>query len=338
MSRARSARHAAALIALSLGLVALPVGCGGAGQAAVPGPYSPGAPAGDPTGTETARTALPVVRDAGDVNGIEVRTWTIDPLGGPIANALAPHEPARVGGDLDQRDERRWREHGFRLVEIPAELVATLERGMPHIDAVQRLWLGQPTTWAGVASRRLESDGGALGGRPVPVLTKLVVRSWVEPGVRRGPIRVELALSGTPLDGRDRSPLIMNELLLSHRLDPDTALVIVPAGPGEVWVVEGSGEDPATGESGANNSATEAGPEPAPRTRPPADGVLQPPSLGVGIDDDREEMGPVGPSPMPAGSLPAGTLGESLLVLRGRILSTPPRPAQQVLVIVPSAR
>ena len=325
-----------------------PAGCRGSGRSA-------DAPAGSSrVGPDAAAGA---VRLAGDVNGIEVRTWTVDPLGGPIGRALAEYASDGVSGGLDPRARKRWREHGFRLVEVPVEAVGVLEDELPHVDAVQRLWLGQPTVWTGLATRRLESDGGVLGGRPTPVRAALVVRSWVEPGVRRGPIRVELALSGTPLDGRGSSPLLMNELLLTHRLDPGMALAIVPAPPDESWdripadevggASDDSPEDPRIGSItgpaatpadwhteglGAGAARSEGVGEDA------ADGIALPPAPPGVADTDAVPLGPLDPGVPGAGSARRGSLGESVLVLPGRILSVPPRPAREMLVIMPGSR
>jgi hypothetical protein len=265
-----------------------------------------------------------------------VRTWTVDPLGGPVASALAG---ARIAEPrLNPEDERRWRRHGFRLVEVPVEQIADIESSLPHVDSIRRLWLGQPTAWTGLASGRLASDRGVLGGRPVPVRTALVVRSWVEPSVQRAPIRVELALTGRPLDGIAESPLIMAELLLSHRLDPGTALVIVPAPPDETWVAQAEGDKGYRGDE-PTVGPTPDGNERAGRDDSLATGVLQPSRVYLG-DGDAESDDPFGDSagPVPAEPMQGVTFGEALLIEPGRILSVPPRPARGVIVIVPGAR
>ena len=280
--------------------------------------------------------ALPVVRDAGQVNGIEVRSWTIDPLGAPLGRALAAYavglERVGEGEPLPPDAIRAWRDQGFRLVEIPTALVEELEATLPHVDAVRRVWIGQPTRWTDLATRALPSDGGALGGRPVPVRATLAVRSWIEPGVRRRPVRVELALTGVPLDGSDARAIVLRDLLVAHRLEPGSALVIVPASPDEIWIT-GQG----AGVPGGSDAREPAGPA-APGETDAGDGLpigvapLAPPGAEPSSASG-DGAGPIGPRP----ELPR-SLGESMLMAPGAVRSAPPRASREALVIVPAAR
>lgn len=284
-------------------------------------------------GDQPERPAGVVPADLGPINGIEVRAWTIDPLGAPLVGALAAY--AQDGGDLDPGAVLAWRDHGFRLVEIPVELVAELEESLPHIDTVHRVWLGQPTKWASLSTHLLASDGGALGGRPVPVRATLAVRSWIEPGIHRGPIRLELALTGIPLDGTKSRPMLLRNLLLSHRLKPGVALAIVPAPPEDSWQVEpdpfvgvdGSNPEPAAGPPvQIDNEASQAGED-------QADAGLAPALPPTGGETSVEGPEPAGPTPV----LPS-SLGESMLITPDGIASRPPRSSRQVIVIVPGSR
>ncbi len=308
-------------IAIRLGIAAGTLaGC----RAVGPPPTPPPRPIDGP--------ALPIVRTPDSVNGVEVRSWTIDPLGAPVARALAAYEVglASPAGGLRVADTQPWREQGFRLVEIPVELAAQLEATLPHVDAVRRVWLGQPTRWSDLATRALPSDGGALGGRPVPVRATLAVRSWIEPGVRRRPIRLELALTGVPLDGTDSRPIVLRDLLLTHRLESGVALAIVPAPPDEVWLPgDGALPDPTAPPETAGPDA----PDETPARTPHGElgvATLDPPGSTPGAPAPEPQAGPVLPLPT--------SLGESMLMDAGRIRSTPPRASREVLVIIPSAR
>lgn len=341
-------------------------GCGVMGLGGADEGPAPHADAGDRSAGQPAE--IPVVRGAGAINGIEVRTWTIDPLGGPLARALATQIEAE-GDTLPDASTAKWRARGFRVVEIPIELVASLEASLPHVDSVRRLWLGQPTAWTPLATRRLESDRGLLGARPTPVRASLVVRSWIEPGVRRPPVRVELALSGVPLDGTGASAILMDGLLLERRLEPGRALIVVPVAPGEIWHAHAEGADPPLQAArnrrlrpgdktrpepvaGPDPIETSSGSGPDSETRSPSEpegGVavlLPPPPPDLGGTPVQGEAPVQGDAPggllaEAAGPFPQAaplSLGESLLITPGRIRSNPPRPAREVLLIVPASR
>lgn len=307
---ARSGLVACALI----GLIALP-GCRGGGD------------------NQSEQLTGAASAGLGPVNGIEVRAWTIDPLGAPLVGALAAY--TQDGGDLDPATLLVWRDHGFRLVEIPTQLVADLEQSLPHIDTVHRVWLGQPTKWSGLSAHILDSDGGALGGRPVPVRATLAVRSWIEPGIHRRPIRLELALTGTPLDGTKSKPMLLRGLLLSHRLEPGVALAIVPAAPEDSWQVE---PVPIVGVEGTNPEPA-AGPPVSGESKTSNEGEQQPDAgLAMVLPPPGGEASVEGPEPAgPTPVLPK-SLGESMLITPGAITSRPPRSSRRVIVIVPASR
>ena len=301
-------------------------------------------------------SGLAAVRTPGSVNGIEVRIWTIDPLGAPLSGSIAPFESGSAFGEgLDPADTGVWRDQGFRILEIPVELVGELESTLPHVDAVRRLWLGQPLKWAGLASRTIESDGGALGGRPTPVRVMLSVRSWIEPGIRRRPIRAEFALTGIPLDGTETDPILLRELLLSHRLEPGVALMIVPASPDEVWVsaADRDESDAVTSERPVQPGRQGRPQRPVDIEEDPVGPIRTAESVGLGRDpapplipeDGLLTQSPPAPERASPGLAAAGpepelpqSLGELMLFLPNRIASRPPRPAREVLVIVPSSR
>lgn len=262
-----------------------------------------------------------------DVNGIEVRVWTFDPLGATLERTLAPFV---VSNSLDAEIVSVWRDHGFRLVEIPVGLVLGLEDSLRHVDTVRRVWLGQPTRWSDLTTSTLASDGGALGGRSTPVRATLSARSWIEPVVRRGPIRLELALTGIPLDRTGTGPLLMRDLLISLRLEPGMALAIVPATPDEEWLVAPppDGTEPQS----ETREAPEVGPEP-----PSPSGVTTEAGAGVAVVPP-PPGGATGPETVgPLLELPV-SLGESMLITPNGIASRPPRPSKRVVVIVPGAR
>jgi hypothetical protein len=165
----------------------------------------------------------------------------------------------------------------------------------------------------------------------VPVRASLRLRSWVEPGVRRRPIRVELALTGEPLDGGDAGPIVLRDLLVAHRLEPGVALAIVPASPDEIW-------RPDPGEAGdtpvpAPVPDDAVGPDPSPADEAAGGAglaTLDPPGVGGGTPGVPERAGP-------RAALPP-SLGESLLMESGRIRSVPARASREVIVIVPASR
>ena len=187
--------------------------------------------------------------------------------------------------------------------------------------------------------------------------------SRLQPGVRRPPVRVELALSGVPLDGTGASAILMDGLLLERRLEPGRALIVVPAAPGEIWQANAEGAAPPL-RSARNRRlrpGDKTGPEPvagpdpietSSGSGPDSDsGTPIDPEGGVAVllpppppeqDEARDQgEGPEGPLAEAAGPLPQAaplSLGESLLITPGRIRSNPPRPAREVLLIVPASR
>jgi hypothetical protein len=170
---------------------------------------------------------------------------------------------------------------------------------------------------------------------------QMLVRSWIEPDVRRGPVfRVELALARVFRDGAtDRRPELVRGMLLSHTLEPGRALLLVPASPGEIWADLAVGEEP-----GAPRD-----PEPGPLPDDERDGgdgggegagdpgragvaPLRAPPGEVVATDPAESAGPVAPA-----FEPGPTVGESLLLRPARLGGWSALPARRTVVaIVPN--
>lgn len=337
------------LLALAPLAIALPAGCA-RGRPAGPASSDPESRAGDPS--ESGRRSLSEIRSAGDINGIEVRTWSIDPLGAPLSSALTPYTIETAPEGIPIADVQAWRDQGFRLVEVPVPVIDQLETTLPHIDSIRRVWLGQPTRWSEVAARALADDRGALGGQATPVRAELSVRSWLEPGVRRRPIRVELAFTGRPLDRSKSPPLLLGDLFLSHRLAPGVALAIVPAAPDELWLPDNT--TPAAPPDATPAAGNRPGPEP-PGARETSPGAEADTGTDGGADTGADTGAHTGagvallPAPtIDSGPLPEGaagpvlfapvSFGEAMLFREGRIRSRPPRASREVIVIVPAAR
>ncbi|HHN77212.1 MAG TPA: hypothetical protein ENK11_00860, partial [Phycisphaerales bacterium] len=232
-------------------------------------------------GCAGTRSATGIPADPGGAQrppGLEARSWRIDALDGTLYRALAPHaleEPEGTG---------RWRDAGIRLIRVPRDEIDPLEAVLPHVNAVHRAMIGEPTVWtplasAGVGSgRAFDIPGGrrAFGrGR-----LELLVRGWHEPVLRGDTaFRVELALAW--LEEGTTRPEVLDHLVYSGSIGADEAFVIVAAPPGEHFV------------SWVGPLLEESGIQPGPQPGPPADAVptrknggLAPlPAPAIGEDD-----------------------------------------------------
>jgi len=302
-------------------------------------------------GTDKADPAPTADRGTLTEIGIETRRWHIRAPLGPFLRSLGE----RSLGDsvLPASDRLAWRDAGLRLIDVPVADIDGLESAAPHTDAVRRAWLGQPTAWTPLVSRATPAgdDPGAFG--LAGTTTHLLARSWVEPDVRLGPVfRVELAVARTDPAAREPGrPAVVGGLLLSCVLEPERALLVVPADPGEDWTVpepeaesEAEPGDAADGERDAG-----AGPEPGdneggagsePGTGTDRIGIapLPAPVADEGADGGRSGGGPA-MGPEESGPVPQGgrTVGESLLLRPPQLTGDRPRPARRtIFAIVPS--
>lgn len=247
--------------------------------------------------------------------GIEANVWRVVAVGGPTLQSLADYaEQVAQNSELE-----RWSESGLRLIEIPIELVVTLEAGLPHVDAVRRHWLGQPTRWSRLASAPSPAPPSDLLS-PGPGRVELLTRCWAEPGLRSGQgFRVELAVAWSPASarsasGREQIP----DLYLSRHIPVGRALAIVPAAPGEDW----SPLEPAPPGEG------EPGPDIEREHDPEDEGVAALPAPAPAPGPDRDDpAGPILPSPP--------SVGERMLMTPA-VLGDRPVPARRdVFVLVP---
>ena len=279
-------------------------------------------------GTRPVSDAPVVRREVQRSPGLEARRWRIDAVDGTLPRAPAPYALAGGGEVAD-----RWRASGFRLIRMPRDEIDPLEAALPHVDAVHRAALGEPTVWTPLASAafgtgfRLGTPGGDrwLGrGR-----LELLVRGWREPIVRGDPsFRVELALAWVE-EGTTR-PEVLDHLMYSGTIGDDEALVIVGIPPGEDFV------------SRTGPGLEESGPQPESQPGPPADtapaggvgGVAPLPApIGGGDDSALSPLIPEPPGPRPAAPL---TAGEALLITPA-VLGDRPTPARlNVIVLIPS--
>jgi len=252
--------------------------------------------------------------------GLEARIWVVDATGAPLMRALAPH--ALADSRLPAETAARWRESGFRLVDLPADEADRIERALPHADAVRRLALGQPTAWARLASAPVSRSAAVVSAAGLRAERsgryELLTRAWPEPEVRGDrAFRVEVTLAWRPDTGGD--PEVVDRLLVSLTVPAGRALAIVPAGPDEPWITA----EPAGPRPGDPGTPGPAGPD---TEAPKSEGVapLPPPRT--------ETPTPVATGPVDA---PARTLGEAMLISPPE-LGALPRPARrEVFVLVP---
>lgn len=252
------------------------------------------------------------------VIGLEARQWRVAAVGGALYRALATFA-------VEDETPGPWREAGIMFVRVPLDEIDPIESTLPHVDAIRRAALGQPTTWTPLASAPL-SPGKRVaipGGEHETGRVELLVRGWREPMVRGGvSFRVELALARLPPGPRLGSarPEVLDHLFVSLTVEQDEALVIVAAPP-EVDFV-------------ALSEPVSDRPDPDPVVEPGSsvgDAGVAPLPTPAGADDaaspPESTAGPRPPAPI--------SIGE-LLFVTPALLGDRPAPAMlDALVLIP---
>lgn len=193
-------------------------------------------------------------------SGVEVRWWPTATDHEAFREALAGRAVPKPS--LDPAAAARWAASGFKLLEIPIESLAQIERALPPLGIQQRLWLGWPASWAEVMrGRRLPravplwvDDRRELLG---PGQFRFIARAWPTRDEHGRSSQIELSAQLIPpaAEPQETDPfaaptltqpgaqgLNIRGLTLRTRLPEGVMLVVVPLNPAEPWD-KGSGED-----------------------------------------------------------------------------------------------
>lgn len=209
--------------------------------------------AGPATSTDT-RPANDIARPAVDLGGLglEVRGWVVDNRDQRLARRLASFE---AGDALSAEADAAWQACGVRVVQVPTDQLSPLAESLVS-GPESRVWLGQTPQWT-EAYATAESESRRAVRMPegdlvlAPGAIRLLVRAWFERSVvdaqERRNLRVDLvpqnrertfnSLTLEPIDPTRPLDvgLVIDRLASVWRSDGSTALLLVPADPGEDW-------------------------------------------------------------------------------------------------------
>lgn len=284
-------------------------------------------PAPAPEVRAPALEASPVV--FGGDNGVEVQYWVA--AGGPGEMWAAFSEFREAPPPIDAATLRILDENGLRVLAVPVDRLADVQRRLAIIGAVQRQWLGQAPSWVDAAAGPMWDRGQTLALhdgrlRLGPGRLRLLLRAWTLPapapaeGARGAMLHLEVVPQhqesrqgsgsfGEALRPQPRAPedegLLFTRMLLTAELSGDVALLLVPEVPGVEWQEPLPQPEP------------EPEPKPAPAAAPGIGQVSRvdrsapppsPPPPPAPHADPGAEAGPPGTSPP--------TLGEAMLMSR----------------------
>lgn len=261
----------------------------------------------------------PAVR--GSENGLEVLWLVAHDEDNAVAQALAPYLAQPVPLAEDAR--ARWADNGLRIVRLPVDDLATLEKTLRLIGIINRQWMGWALEWReAFRGRTIEPDAPlAIGGvrRAMPGgALRFVARCWTAPTEAGPVIRVELTpqlferretrsraeelaaiAAGQAPVGFDAlsEGRVFESLAIDAPLTPGYAYVIVGEAPGVDWGAPPKAtEAPRIDDSGFMVEPRAAGPSAAFVAGPPA---LTPPTIGEAMLNVRA----LGPEDRPARAL-----------------------------------
>jgi len=199
---------------------------------------------------------------AGGQPGLEAHWWLA--MADERATAAALAEFAEGFNPIDPITLTRWRDEGLRVLAVPIDRLAELQRRLPPTRHWNRAWLGEPVEWAELIRGRRVWEGRpvAFGRRerrlPAGVL-RLLGRGWSAPlDYGDAALRVELAVqlerprpsrpslreaiedrTATPAGSlvvQDERDLFFDGLSLTAVLPPSHALVVVEGDADADWL------------------------------------------------------------------------------------------------------
>ncbi len=199
----------------------------------------------------------PAIR--GGENGLEVLWLVAHDDGEAVARALAPYIDQPV--PLDAAALARWEASGLRIVRLPMDDLATLERTLSLVGIVNRQWMGWALDWREAFRGRSIDEGapivvdGLRRALPAGAL-RFLVRCWTAPAATGSVVRIELVpqlfegvatlsraeeiaaqAAGLPMPGFDaRSEgRLFESLAIEASFEPGYAYVITSEAPGVSW-------------------------------------------------------------------------------------------------------
>lgn len=280
--------------------------------------------------------------------GLEVVVWTADDTYFRVGRAL--NRIGRPEPSLPEAEREAWKRAGLRVLAVPVGQLDELLNAAPPLTPVQRQRYAQLPSWTpivrgpGLPHGVRNPDGGSIDpGNP-----RLIVRSWVEPGVTdEGPadrLRTELAIQierqyrpallTDPLAARSiiASGEVIESLLTALHGDGRTAAVIVAEQPEIDWNRLPDIPPPPQRGVGANGEGPRADEDPRERAQGPdeqsPDGPAPADPVGPGAPRDRsvgEWMLSSPGTPARDGRRPVGPR-KVILVLIPRLQAAPPPP------------
>jgi len=201
-----------------------------------------------PLGADLFTSVLPAQRA-----GLEVQWWSVVDADDALGRALAPYTENE--SPLADRVRVRWRINGLRMVVVPLEDLNAVLSSLSITDKVNRLWLGQTTTWT-VAAPGAPWEGERsllIGGETIRMgagQLRLLTRAWVSPTESAPTLRTDVALqyidrlnqnpARSPLEPAtlptpEEEGLIFRTLTAPMELDPGYAYCIVAEDPDVDW-------------------------------------------------------------------------------------------------------
>ncbi|MBL0922113.1 MAG: hypothetical protein IBJ10_08295 [Phycisphaerales bacterium] len=282
---------------------------------------------GEPKRTVAALEAFPASLDLvsptirGSENGLEVLWLVAHDDAGCVAEALAPYAAQPV--PMSDATREAWRANGLRLVRLPIDDLAALEKSLSLVGMVNRQWMGWALDWREAFRGRSIERGapivvdGARRAMPAGAL-RFIARCWTAPSPNGAVIRLELAAQlFERLETRTRadelraiaageSPIgfdamtegrVFEALTFEAALEPGFAYVVVGEAPDVDWdAPKAESAGPRIDEDGFIVRAGAEGPSVGAIAGPPA---LSPPTLGEAMLNVRA----LGPDERPARAL-----------------------------------
>ncbi|MDF1808257.1 MAG: hypothetical protein P1U42_01025 [Phycisphaerales bacterium] len=212
-------------------------------------------------------TGAPLPIDSASTRGLEIRLWVVDDTTWDATRLLNSYQFSEDVVDensssshqspFQSKDLLDWREWGYRIVAIPVDEVQGFLDQLTPVQTTKVQWLGEFAQWrpivrAGSLSSSYVRVDDQLKeielGRP-----SMIARSWIEPDFtseRIGAVvRLELGMqiensSRTRGNGFYTEPQsrvleengqVIDDLLMSLRLDGSQAVVIVGESPDMDW-------------------------------------------------------------------------------------------------------
>lgn len=198
----------------------------------------------------------PAPIDSVSTRGLEVRLWVVDDTDWAALRLLREYT-AIEPNPIKSQDIEAWADWGFRLVAMPIGDVDGFLGSLRSVQANNVQWLGEFGQWRAVVRAGALSTGHVRVGEGSEKIElgkpRMIVRSWVEPTLTQSDVipmlRLDLGLqiestkrrSDPRLLGIDRARMIddagpvIDELLMSIRLDGSHAIVLVGDAPGSSW-------------------------------------------------------------------------------------------------------